>query len=78
VLATDYLLMCLLHLWCHIVAEAVSGGWVAYMLDRMEALSSVPVSEECQLPAEALLALLFLCQCIVFLLRPGGPLLAFW
>jgi hypothetical protein len=38
----------------------VGGGWVACMLDQMEALASIPVSEEYQLHVKALLVLLFL------------------
>jgi hypothetical protein len=103
VLATGYLLVDLLSLWCHIVAEAtgrfhglvaeaagvvewtfaavvevaMGGGWVACMLDRMEALASVPIGKGYQLPIKALLILLFLYQCTAFLLWLVGPLPAF-
>jgi hypothetical protein len=42
------------------VEVAMGGGCVACMLDRTEALASVPISEECQLHVKALLVLPFL------------------
>jgi hypothetical protein len=44
------------------------------MFAQVKALASPLVGEGCQLSAEALLALLFPCQCNVSLLRPAGPL----
>jgi hypothetical protein len=41
-------------------------GWVGGMVDRTEALASVPVGEGCQQHARALQVLPFLYQCIVF------------
>jgi hypothetical protein len=81
VLAVGYLLAGFLCLWCHIVVEAagrfhglvvgaVGGGWIAYMLDRTEVLTSVPVTEGYRLLAGAMLVLLFPCQCIAFFLQP--------
>jgi hypothetical protein len=55
----------------------MGGGWVGGMLDRKEALASVPAGREYQLPIGAGLVLLFLCQCTVALLQPTESLPTF-
>jgi hypothetical protein len=60
------------------VEVAVGWGWIACMIDRTETLASILVGKECELPARALLVLLFLYQCTVFLLSPAEMLPAFW
>jgi hypothetical protein len=58
--------------------EVVFGGaWVSYMLDRTEALASVPAGEEYQLLAGALLVLIFHYEYNVALLQPAELLPTF-
>jgi hypothetical protein len=59
------------------VAEAVGGGWVAYMIARAEALAIALISEGCQLYVEALRVWPILYRCIAFLLCTIGLLTAF-
>jgi hypothetical protein len=56
---------CGIGIWAE-VEVVVGGGWVGGMVDRTEALASVPVGEGCQQHAGALQVLPFLYQCIVF------------